>query len=218
MKIHHMGSSFLDDHSLSSSMSRKAHEHEHSVIKYARDRKPLITPCIKSGGSKKGDEGQQYLLIPNKDHVSVLSMSHGQTVCKLVPYSNKEKVGESIKGNRSILTTAIMKYDKSDIDASIDDSVEFSLIAGFSDGTLQEWSLSSIPLNRSKNKTISPKRNFRLPSNYRRASITHVTSPVGGDCSILYALVKVKKVIEFVQINIPKMSEEDDDEVDGDGD
>jgi len=210
-----VGTSFLDDHASELSMGKKPSAL--SVVEYAQDRKPLITPTIQSSmsGSKGESDGQQYLLIPNKDHILVLSMSHGQTVCKLVSHTDdkdEQQERSSCNGNRALVTATILKYKKSNTDVSIDNAVEFSVIAGFSDGTLEEWFLSSIPLDKSKSKTISPTRKLLLPKEYNPATITHITSPVEGDGGILYALVTIGSEIKFIRVDIPCISDEEEDD------
>lgn len=211
MQITKVGTSFLDDHPINSLKSKKSHQHY--VYNYARDRKPIITPVLKA--NHKDEEGQQFLLIPNKDHILVLSMEHGQTVCKLVPYhDNKEGVNDYSNSNsRTIETASIVKH-KCDVEGGSHDGVEWVIMAGFSDGVLQEWVLSSVTLSSSKSSTILPHRTFKLPDEFSNTGISHISSPVGGEDGLLYALVKNnspedKKECHFMRINVPGRTGED---------
>lgn len=229
MKITKVGSSFLD----SGVSSTKSNKGSHNVHKYAQDRKPLITPIIKSRNNNKNgisnnsdddndDEGgQQYLLVPNQDHILVLSMEHGQTVCKLVPSYEEGSNENNRDGNklRTIQTATIMKQKCTVYSGKIaSEGEKWVVIAGFADGCLQEWLLSSIPLQSGKSKGILPQRIFKLENkNFTKCGITHITSPVGGEDGILYALFEDEKSnnrtdCHFLRISIPSLASEDEED------
>lgn len=236
MKIERVGARFLGDQRNSSSNSTtttkqtKSHHQQQNVYNYTQDRKPIITPSLKSvnrngnidekinNADDDEEEGQQYLLIPNKDHILVLSMGHGQTVCKLV----SEEIDSGSK-SRMIQSAAIVKQKSNGGGNDDENGLEWVVMASFSDGTMEEWILSLIPLlSTSKSKQILPNRKFLLPKQKygKTAAISHITSPaIGGDDGtedgLLYGLVTDKNRSTFVRIYTPPVvveQEEDDGE------
>ena len=248
MKVTKVGSSYLDSQPITTTTttSSKHKKSQHNVYKYAQDRKPIITPILKSFTSSKSNhngEGEQYLLIPNKDHILVLSMEHGHTVCKLIPYYDEERNDdENRRSNRTIETVTIVRqkkgligsnrsyYDDDDDDDdnnNDDDGEIWVVIAGFSDGMLQEWPLTSVSLQSSKSNIILPRRKFRFNNEmFKDVKISHITSPVGGEDGILFVLVQSKSISEkmeshLVRVNIPSYTRNDkevEEEVDDDDD
>ncbi len=220
MKHYKVGSVFLEE--FSKNPSSKNTTPNENVYKYAKDRKPIITPILHAktnhgshNDSDHDDEpGQQYILIPNKYHILVMSMEHGQTVCKLVPLAEKGKGTKGPTRPKYIQSATILKQSYDDNESTSDNKEEWVLIAGLFDGTMQEWKLSSIPTHTGKGD-IKANRSFSLPpAKFNKPTFSHVTSPVGADSGLLYALVKVwnakgdKFHNDFVRISLPKMKQD----------
>jgi len=135
------------------------------------DRKPIITPLIQPFHDTDGPQ-QQYLLIPSRNKINVLSMESGRTISELtLSQSTKEiysislacvsrqvNVGEKNSSTDVLTLTDAMDISKSDPFGdncddmnAIDDSQEkeWVVLAGCSDGIIAEWSLSNIHSNQS---------------------------------------------------------------------
>lgn len=197
MKVTKVASTYLD-------AKHDPNNPNDNVFYQTQDRKPIITPRI--SGSRTDGEGQQYLLIPNKNEILVKSMVHGQNVCTLLPEGNED---------RGILNTvAIMKLNKdtssdkgSDSEESFQES-EWIVLAGFSCGRCYEWLLSSVPFL--KKSVVDSRRCFVLGV---KESITHITSPSGGSSGEFYALVEKEKKMNFVKCTLPKFDESKESDV-----
>jgi hypothetical protein len=188
MKVTKVASTYLD-------AKYDPNNPDESVFHQTQDRKPIITPNI-SGSTTDGD-GQQYLLIPNRNEIHVKSMVHGQNVCTLVPEENEDR--------GFLNTVTIMKINKdtssekgSDAEESIEES-EWIVLAGFSCGKCYEWSLSSIQF--SKRNIVESRRHFFLGV---EGCITHITSPSLVSNGRFYALVEKEKHITFVKCTLSK--------------
>lgn len=181
MKVTRIAGPFLDGKG-----SKDFNKH-HNVYETAKDRKPIITPFISANNSS---EGQQYVLVPGKDCIQVLSYEHGQKVCDLVP---------NVGVDDAVLNTAmILKMNKGsssneeengDANAmEVDTNIfEYTLVAGFSNGSILEWNLSSIPYAKNTGN-IPSRRNFTLDR--LGGSVTHLTSPTGNGSLKVYAIVQ----------------------------
>lgn len=246
MKVTRVGSSFIDASPLNEKVLRA--RGQHTVQKYALDRKPIITPPIlppsNSQRNEKKEEGvelggEQYLLIPNKDHIQVLSMEHGQTICKLVPHDvesvkeNQAKIGAYEKnqslGNRIIQTVTVVRQLRTEGDV---ETVEWVVMAGFDLGVFQEWRLSVIVRSSGRSNcsemSFFPNRVFKLPLENKKKTmiVTHITSPISGrkECNndlhepygTLYTLIKSYNIKDnddretiFMKIRFPFLHEEE---------
>lgn len=95
----------------------------HDVSQYTKDRTPLITSFVVPSTDDDADgvdsgKGQQYLLVPQGDKISVLSMTHGQLVTELIPCSiRRRRNGKESSSKRSRTTTSMMKESKEEEDA-----------------------------------------------------------------------------------------------------
>mmetsp|Transcript_27419 Transcript_27419/g.55055 ORF Transcript_27419/g.55055 Transcript_27419/m.55055 type:complete len:154 (+) Transcript_27419:206-667(+) len=105
---------------------------------------PIITPPLatQTAASEEVADAQQYLLVPNSQRIIVRSAHHGKRVCTLVP-----------KGDESIHAVTLVwlpvrgeEADTVDDEENDDeeDSGEWVVVAGCSDGTLQEWSITKV--------------------------------------------------------------------------
>ena len=209
MQVSKVGSTFFDIHRPSQP------EQHHTVYQTSQDRKPIITPFISA--NQNSEHGQQYLITPNKDHILVMSLEHGQNICKLMPCEDAEDLiletavlMKMTKGSMSMSTEEESNEDNAmDIDTN---SFEFVLIAGFSDGSLREWSISSIPYAKNAAK-IMPRRVFKLDG--LDGCISHITSPSGNGAGLVYALVTTSselcKVATMVSFTIPACNDIQDD-------
>jgi len=80
-----------DDTSSSGKLIKSALDVDYSVPHHTKDRQPIITPFVDSDDNgdvpagSSGSKGEQYLLIPQREKISVLSMKHGQLVTELTP-------------------------------------------------------------------------------------------------------------------------------------
>ena len=145
----------------------------------------------------------------------VMSLEHGQSVCKLmpceesshgleVPTLNTAAVIKMTKGRMSREETRDDAAMEVDTDATITatNSSEYVVVAGCSDGTLREWSLSSIPYSKNKGMMM-PRRVFKGLD----GCVSHVTSPSGDGNCLTYALVTSqldqRKEAKFVSFTIP---------------
>jgi len=216
MKINKLGTNFLDE------LAKKKNSAQ--INDRCQDRRPLITPFITNSASsstdsndssKEGEDeqhGQQYLLIPNIDHIQVLSMEHGQAICKFSPYNSEDEALQNAK----LQSVAIMKR-KIEVknEGILHYSDEWVVFAGFLDGTLHEWTLSSIALNKGKNVGILPVRRYNLPQKYNAFAFSHISAPVGGEDGLLYALVKTaelkkQKKCHLIRIQLPMVTNNGD--------
>lgn len=244
MKVTRVGSSYIDALPLNDKVLRA--RGQHSVRKYALDRKPIITPPIFPPSNYQRNEkeeesvdcgGQHYLLIPNKDHILVLSMEHGQTICKFVPHDvenvreNETKLEVNEKnepsGNRVIQTVTIVKQLTKEDE---EETVEWVVMAGFDLGVFQEWRLSLIARSSSNSSEMSifPSRVFKLPLKNEKKTmmVTHLTSPISGgrdynddlhheQYGTVYTLIKSRNIKDhdekesfFMKIRFPYLNEQ----------
>jgi len=204
MKITKVASAFLDVHCPALSAKNQ------TSYQTSQDRKPIITPFISA--NQDSEHGQQYLLIPNKDHVLVMSLEHGQNVCKLMACEdNEDLILQSAVLIKMTKGSMSMEEESNEDSATMDidtQTFEYVLIAGFSDGTLREWSISSIPYAKNAGKMM-PRRVFKLDG--CDACISHITSPSGNGSGLVYSLVTEKtdqrKVARMVSFTIPDCNE-----------
>lgn len=207
MKTVRVASTFLDSPRTSST------DHNHNVYESSLDRKPMITPPISASADM--DRGEQYLLVPNKGDISVLSLEHGQHICTLSPMENEGREAEL-----TLQTAVIMKLkmgnmsnlrirgdDNGSDDADVDIGTlkfEYVIVGGFSDGILREWSLSTIPYEKNTN-LVAPRRTFKLGQ--ANGYVSHFTCPVGSRSDLLYALIASKrgesKIMTLVSVTLP---------------
>ena len=198
MKTTKIASTFLDARRTTNDKKN------HNVYNIAKDRKPIITPFIAANGNS--EHGQQFVLIPNSDHILVKSLEHGQNVLKLIsgdessepPTLNTATVLEMTKGSMS--REEFNDDNAMDIDAT---SKEFIVVAGFSDGCLREWNLSAIPYAKNTG-VMMPRRTFKFGFN---GCVSHITSPSGSGSGFTYALVATnfgsRKDAKLVKFSLP---------------
>mmetsp|Transcript_6679 Transcript_6679/g.9832 ORF Transcript_6679/g.9832 Transcript_6679/m.9832 type:complete len:1022 (-) Transcript_6679:57-3122(-) len=222
MNVSTLASTFLDTYR----PQGEKKQHDHNVYAYAQDRKPIITPPIttsstiasNSSADDDEDEGHQYLLIPNRDHILVVSMVNGQNICKLTCGGGDSESGANASASRSILNTAVVvKVSESG------SSNKYAVLGGFSDGTIKEWNLSLIPLSKGQ---VKPRRVFKFDDSFAAsgAGITHITSPAGNASKsnggeVLYALlqtssqrgIKNSSSSKFISFNLPEYMDTDSD-------
>ncbi len=198
MKATKIASAFLD--------VRRAinDEKDHSVYKFAKDRKPIITPLISANGTP--ENGQQFLLIPNNEHIIVKSLEHGDTIMQL-------SSGDDSSDPPSLHTAIVLEMTKGSMsredyndDNTMDSDTsptEFVVVAGFSDGCLREWNLSAIPYSKNIG-VMMPRRTFKFGFN---GSISHITSPSGNGNGSIYVLITSiigsKRETKLVQFCLP---------------
>lgn len=199
MSVSKVASTFFDIHRPNRSTQK------HTVYQASQDRKPIITPFISA--NQNSEHGQQYLLTPNKDHVLVMSLEHGQNVCKLMPCENNEDLILQTAVLLKMVKGSMSMEEESNEDGAMDidtNVFEYVLIAGFSDGTLREWSISSIPYAKNAGK-IMPRRVFKLDG--LNGCISHITSPSGNGTGLVYSLVTTdseqRKVATLVSFTVP---------------
>lgn len=152
---------------------------------------PIITPPLvaQTAASSEEADAQQYLLVPNAQRILVRSAHHGKRVCTLVP-----------KGDQSIHAVTLVwlpvrseENDNADEDESDDeeDSGEWVAVAGCSDGTLQEWSITK--LSAKSNEEVAPRRVFQLTCTKSESpNMIHLSSPTVSDATLASSLFEEK--------------------------
>ena len=152
---------------------------------------PIITPPLvaQTAASSEEADAQQYLLVPNAQRILVRSAHHGKRVCTLVP-----------KGDQSIHAVTLVwlpvrseENDNADEDESDDeeDSGEWVAVAGCSDGTLQEWSITK--LSAKSNEEVAPRRVFQLACTKTESpNMIHLSSPTVSDAALASSLFEEK--------------------------
>eukprot|EP00986_Skeletonema_menzelii_P016899 scaffold16368_cov155-Skeletonema_menzelii.AAC.2 len=152
---------------------------------------PIITPPLatQTTASEEAD-AQQYLLVPNAQRIIVRSAHHGKRVCTLVP-----------TGDQSIHAVTLVwlpvrgeEDDNADDDDDEghdeEDSGEWVAVAGCSDGTLQEWSITKVTAK--SNEEVAPRRVFQLAcTKTESAKMIHLSSPV-SDAGLASSLFEEK--------------------------
>lgn len=152
---------------------------------------PIITPPLatQTAASEEGD-AQQYLLVPNSQRIIVRSAHHGKRVCTLVP-----------KGDQSILYAVTLVWlpvrseeeddDNSDEEDDEEDNGEWVVVAGCSDGTLQEWAITKVSAKR--NEEVTPRRVFQLTcSKSDSVNMIQLSSPTSSNAALASSLYEEK--------------------------
>mmetsp|Transcript_5159 Transcript_5159/g.9809 ORF Transcript_5159/g.9809 Transcript_5159/m.9809 type:complete len:999 (+) Transcript_5159:218-3214(+) len=192
MKIVRVASTFLNG-------PRTGTNQNHNVYESSLDRKPMITPPISA--NVNSDCGEQYLLVPHKGDISVMSLEHGQHICILSPNDDKGQGGDLTLQTAVIVKLKMGNMSNQGINGNSDLSedggmdidtlrYEFVVLGGFSDGVLREWSLSSIPYEK-KTSFMLPRRSFKLGR--VDGHVSHLTCPAGSRSDLLYALIASKR-------------------------
>jgi len=204
-------------------------------------RRPIITPPLRSrkkASSTSLEEGDsrtnkntlssQYLLIPEKDRIQVLSMEHGGAILNLIPPLDTTNTDHKVI---QILSVEVVKESNQD---------EWIVLAGCSNGLLIEWSLNSIQEMSTQNRMHSllklssqpPRRMFQIavrrttdsPTKHIndedvdedevlkiQGDITHISSPP-FEPLFVYALIRpytkntTENAAHFVRISLPPPS------------
>jgi NET1-associated nuclear protein 1 (U3 small nucleolar RNA-associated protein 17) len=154
---------------------------------------PIITPpLVHTSQARDVADAQQYLLVPNSQRIIVRSAHHGKRVCTLVPE----------EGEQSIWAVTLVWLPLRGVDdnknnncnAEKDDEEgkgEWVVIAGCSDGTLQEWSVAKFLTTY--NEGVTPRRIFQLKcSKTESVRMTHLSSPVVSNATLASALFDEK--------------------------
>ncbi len=152
---------------------------------------PIITPPLatQTAASEEAD-AQQYLLVPNSQRIIVRSAHHGKRVCTLVP-----------KGDQSILYAVTLVWlpvrseeeddDNSDEEDDEEDNGEWVVVAGCSDGTLQEWAITKVSAKR--NEEVTPRRVFQLTcSKSDSVNMIQLSSPTSSNAALASSLYEEK--------------------------
>mmetsp|Transcript_8600 Transcript_8600/g.14620 ORF Transcript_8600/g.14620 Transcript_8600/m.14620 type:complete len:1015 (+) Transcript_8600:109-3153(+) len=151
---------------------------------------PIITPPLatQTAASEEVADAQQYLLVPNSQRIIVRSAHHGKRVCTLVP-----------KGDESIhaVTLVWLPVRGEEADTADDendeeeDSGEWVVVAGCSNGTLQEWSITKV--SAKSNEEVAPRRVFQLTcSKTEDVNMVHLTSFTVSDAALASSLYEEK--------------------------
>lgn len=184
MRVRKLASSILD-------VCENAENQSENVYYQSQDRRPIITPHI--SGSTNDGEGQQYLLIPNKNEILIKSMEHGKNICALLP---EEKDVDVSINTVTILKLKMSSFSKGDTSGAIGDT-EWVVVAGCSSGLCYEWSLSMIPFT--KTNSMTSRRSFNLDA---QGSITHMVSPFGESDGEIYGLVENDTRSSFMKFTL----------------
>jgi hypothetical protein len=153
---------------------------------------PIITPPLSTqtaaaaAAAEEADDAQQYLLVPNSQRIIVRSAHHGKRVCTLVP-----------EGDQSIHAVTLVWLPvrgaegggAKDDDSEDDDegNGEWVVVAGCSDGTLQEWSIATP--STTSNEAVTPRRVFQLTcSKTTSVTMIHVSTPTVSDAALASSL------------------------------
>jgi len=150
---------------------------------------PIITPPLatQTAAAEEAD-AQQYLLVPNSQRIIVRSAHHGKRVCTLVP-----------EGDQAIHAVTLVRLQlrraeaggAEDDDSEDDDDEgngEWVVVAGCSDGTLQEWSIATA--STTGNKAVAPRRVFQLTcSKTASVNMIHLSSPTVSNAALASSLL-----------------------------
>lgn len=126
---------------------------------------PIVTECAR------------YVLLPNRNNILVLSYKTGQRIATLFPR------------NTYIESVDIITYPRSgkDILSGNLNNGQF-VLAGCSDGSIQEFSVADLESNEDFTPTINPRRVIQITQD---AAVIHMTSRTPTD-NIIYAVLEKK--------------------------
>ena len=156
---------------------------------------PIITPPLatQTAAAEVAADAQQYLLVPNSQRIIVRSAHHGKRVCTLVPEGDQSINAVTLVWLPLREAEAGSKDDDSEGDGDDDDdddeegNGEWVVVAGCSDGTLQEWSIAKV--STTSNEQVDPRRVFQLICS-KTSSVTmiHLSSPTVSNAALASSL------------------------------
>ena len=157
---------------------------------------PTITPPLAHAAHTNNEgeiDAQQYLLVPNPQRITVMSAHHGKRVCTLIPQGN-----QSIHALTLVWLPLRVEEDDSrdgeageDNDEEEEDRGEWVVIAGCSDGSLQEWVANDFAAK--KEEELAPRRIFKLTSsNAGSVNVIHLCSPTESNAILASSLFNIR--------------------------
>lgn len=157
---------------------------------------PTITPPLAYAAHTNNEgviDAQQYLLVPNPQRIIVMSAHHGKRVCTLVPEGNQSihaltLVWLPLRGEED--DTQDGEPEEHDEDEE-EDPGEWVVIAGCSDGSLQEWVANDFAAK--KEEELAPRRIFKLTSsNVGSVNVIHLCSPTESNAMLASSLFNIR--------------------------
>ena len=147
---------------------------------------PIITPPLsttQTSDVEDAADANQYLVVPNSQRIIVRSAHHGKRVCTLVPAGNQLIHAVTLIWLPTSEEESSAADDDDDDENEEEDTGEWVVVAGCSDGTLQEWSFTGV--STTSNEEVSPRRVFQLNSSKAEAvTVVHLSSPVSSNTAL----------------------------------
>jgi hypothetical protein len=165
---------------------------------------PILAPSINSADT----DSHQYLLVPNVHRIVVRSAHHGKRICNLIPDGRGVHIcavklvwlprhhvehGQKDKEDNNNEDDASYDDDSSDLG-------EWVILAGCSNGVVQEWSVADLSDTSNSFEGKGPRRSFDMKWKHMKdLDLIHLTSVSTGDDTptqllsdgaVLYGLAK----------------------------
>lgn len=155
---------------------------------------PIITPPLATQTSASEDaDAQQYLLVPNSQRIIVRSAHHGKRVCTLVPKGDQTMYAVTLVWLPVRAEDEDANSDDVEEDEEEEDNGEWVVVAGCSDGTLQEWAITTKVSATKSNEEVTPRRVFQLTcSKSDSVNMVQLSSPTTSDAALASSLFEEK--------------------------